>query len=92
MNVDIQNIDSKKQPFWRSIYEFIDDSFFEETKLFPTKVLNQCRNNANEPQNIPSEVKEAFKKCLWSKDCMHKWLLPAEEGQMIKRKNKRQII
>ena len=29
MNVDIENIASKKQPFWRSIYEVIDDSYFE---------------------------------------------------------------
>ena len=61
MNVDIENIVSKKQPFWRSIYEIIDDSYFEVVKLFPTTFLNQCRNDPNEPQNIPSEVKEAFK-------------------------------
>ena len=28
--------------------------FLKETKLFPTAFLNQCRNNPNEPQNIPS--------------------------------------
>ena len=47
MNVDIENIASKKQPFWRSIYAVIDDSLFEETKLFPTTFLNQYRNNRN---------------------------------------------
>ena len=56
-NVDIENISSKKQPFWRSIYEVIENSYFEETTLFRTNNLNQCRNNPNEPQNIPSEVK-----------------------------------
>ena len=29
MNVDIENITSTKQPFWRSIYEVIDYSYFE---------------------------------------------------------------
>ena len=27
---------SRKQPFWRPIYEVIENSYFEETKLFPT--------------------------------------------------------
>ena len=43
MNVDIENIASKKQPFWRSIYEVIDESYFRVVKLFPTKVLNQYK-------------------------------------------------
>ena len=62
MNVDIEKIASKKQPFWRSIYEVFYDSYFEVVKLFTTKHLNQCRNNSNESQNIPSEVKAYFKK------------------------------
>ena len=33
MNVDIGNIGSKKQPFWRPIYEDIENSYFGETKL-----------------------------------------------------------
>ena len=36
MNVDIENIASKKQPFWGPIYEVIENSYFEGTKLFPT--------------------------------------------------------
>ena len=36
MNVDIGNIASKKQPFGRPINEVIENSYFEETKLFPT--------------------------------------------------------
>ena len=54
MKLDIENISSKKQSFWRPIYEVIENSYFEETKLFPTKIFNQCRNNPNEPQNIPN--------------------------------------
>ena len=46
MNVDIENISSKKTS-WRSIYEVIDNSYFEVTKLFPTTFLNQCINNPN---------------------------------------------
>ena len=42
LNVDIEHISSKKEPFWRPIYEVIDNSYFEETKLFPTAFLNQC--------------------------------------------------
>ena len=59
MNLDIENISSKKQPFRRSIYKVINDSYFEETKLFPTEFLNQCIIIPNEPQNIPSEFKVA---------------------------------
>ena len=36
MNVDIKKISSKKQPFWILIYEVLENSYFEETKLFPT--------------------------------------------------------
>ena len=51
----------KKQPFWKPIYEVIENSYFEETKLFPT-ILNQCGNNPNEPQSIWNEIKAALKK------------------------------
>ena len=34
MSVDIKSIASIKQKFWRSIYEVIDDSYFEVVKLF----------------------------------------------------------
>ena len=61
MNVDIDNIASKKQPFWRPICEVIKNSYFEEAKLFPTKHFNQFRNIPNETQNIPNEIKAAFK-------------------------------
>ena len=45
----------------RSIYEVIDDSYFGVVKLFPKISLNQCKNNPNESQNIPFELKVAFK-------------------------------
>ena len=74
MNVDIENIASKKQLFWTPIYEVIENSSFEETKLFPTTFLNQCKNNPNEPQNIPNEVKVALKQFICKMGCMHEWL------------------
>ena len=60
INLDIENIASKKQPYWRPIYEVIEDSYFEEKKLFPTKHLDQCRNNPNETQKISNVIKEDF--------------------------------
>ena len=38
MNVDIENVASTKQPFWRSINEVIDDSYFEVI-IFPKNIL-----------------------------------------------------
>ena len=91
MNVDIEKKSSKKQPFWRPIYEFIENSYFEVVKLFPIKLLNQYKNIPNEPQNIPNEIKSAFFKWLCNMVCMHKWLCSAEGSQMIKSKKKRLI-
>ena len=47
INVETEKVASKKRPFWRSIYEVIDDSYFEEKKIFPTTFLTQYRNNPN---------------------------------------------
>ena len=61
MNVDIENIASKNQQIWRSIYEVIHYHYFRVVKFFPNKILNQCKNNPNGPQNIPNKVRAAFK-------------------------------
>ena len=61
INVDVQNISSKMNKFWRPIYEVIENSYFEARKIFPTRFLDQCRNNPNETQNIPNETKSALK-------------------------------
>ena len=47
MNVGIENIASKKQPFWRPIYEVLENSYLEATKLFPTRLSDECINNPN---------------------------------------------
>ena len=57
MNVYIETSPVKTNKFWRPIYEVTENSYFEEKRLFPTKVLEQCKNNPNEPQNIPNEIK-----------------------------------
>ena len=57
MNVDVGNIDNII--FWGPIYEVIDSLFFAATKLSPTGFLDQCRDNQNKPQFLPSEVKVA---------------------------------
>ena len=41
MNLEIENIASTNQQLWESIYEVINDSYFEVVKLFPTEFLNQ---------------------------------------------------
>ena len=61
MNLDIEKIASTNQPFWISIYEVIDDSYFGVVNCFQF-LKSQCKNNPNEPQNIPSEVKKGLKR------------------------------
>ena len=60
INLEIENIASTNQEIWRSIYEVIHDNCFKAVKLFLSKLVNQCKYNPNEPQNIPNEVKSAF--------------------------------
>ena len=62
IHVEIENISSKKQLFWRPIYEVIENSYFAATKLFLPECLDQCRNNTNETQKIPDKIKVALKK------------------------------
>ena len=61
MNLEIENISSTYQHIWRSIYEVIHDYHFKAVKFFPSKILNQCKNNPNKPQNIPNEVRSDFR-------------------------------
>ena len=64
MNSDIENIAITSQKIWISIYKVIHDDYFQAVKLFPTQFLDHCKENGNEPQNIPTEVKTALKKWL----------------------------
>ena len=65
MNSDIENIASTNQSFLISIYDVINDSYCGVVKGFSKMFQNQCENNPNEPQNMPSEVKAALKQLLW---------------------------
>ena len=61
MNVDVENIGSNKQLRGTNIlsdWKFI----FWSKKIFQTNIEEQCRNDPNEPQNVPYEIKEALKK------------------------------
>ena len=89
INVEIENIASTKQLFWRSIYEVIDDSYFDIVKIFSTTFLNQCKCNPNEHQSIPNEIKADLKNGFGTGVLCKKWLLSAEGSHMIKRRNKR---
>ena len=40
MNLDIENISSRSQKNWRSMYEVIHDDCFKAVKLFPTLSLD----------------------------------------------------
>ena len=35
--------------------------FFDETEIFPVDFIKNCDNNANEANNIPTEVKNNIK-------------------------------
>ena len=45
LNLDIENIVISSQQIWRSIYEVIDETFFNE--IFPTEYLDNCKKNGN---------------------------------------------
>ena len=70
MNADVGNIPNKK--IWIPIYKVIDNLFFAAKKLFPTGFLDQCKNNPNKTQNLPSKVNASLRKWLWNKGYMHK--------------------
>ena len=44
MNLDIEKIASTSQQIWGSIYEVIHDDYFKAIILFPTNVLDHCKN------------------------------------------------
>ena len=43
MNLDIENISSKNQQIWRSMYEVIHDDYFKAVELFLSEFLDQCK-------------------------------------------------
>ena len=64
---DIKNIDTYETrkkvntKKWRPIYEVIDESYIEESKIFHDDFIRDCKNNPNEAQFISDEVKNNIK-------------------------------
>ena len=60
---DIENIDTYETITkvntieWRPIYEVIDKAYIKESDIFPDGFIRECKNNSNEAQFIPSDVK-----------------------------------
>ena len=46
---------------WRPIYEGIDESYIEDSNIFPGDFIRECKNNSKEAQFIPREVKNNIK-------------------------------
>ena len=63
MGQDIENIDTYETitkaniTQWRPIYEVIYEAYIKESNIFPDDFIRECKNNSNESQFIPSEVK-----------------------------------
>ena len=62
MNVDIENISSFKIYFGDQYMKLLKIHIFKKQNYFQYNCLNQCRNNPNNPQSIPNEIKSALKK------------------------------
>ena len=68
MSKDIENIytyenrtkvNTTKQ---RPVYEIIDEAYIKDFKTFPDDFIRECKNNSNEAQFIPREVKNNIKR------------------------------
>ena len=68
LNIDIENIDKIENIYKnhkgqrRTIYKVIQQEFFDETENLLEKFIKQFKNNANEPFNIPNDVKNNLKR------------------------------
>ena len=59
MKVDVQNIAKNKNHIENNIWSYW--CFFLETNIVPQYLLELCKNNPNQPQFLPSEVKLVLK-------------------------------
>ena len=63
MDIDIdkintsENINKVNTIKWRPIYEVIDEVYFIYSKVFSDAFMQQCKDNANNAQLIPIEMK-----------------------------------
>ena len=67
MSQDIENIDTYENIAkvyiiqWIPIYEVIDEAYIKESNIFPDDFIRECKNNSNEAQVIPSDLKNNIK-------------------------------
>ena len=73
MNEDIDNIAITKQSFCIPIYEVIENSYFEGTKVFPSIFKTNVEIIQINLKTYQIKSKH-IKKWLWNRGCMHKWL------------------
>ena len=67
MNIDIEKINTYELRNkvntikWRPIYELIDEDFFIDSRSFSDAFMQKCKDNANDSQRIPLEMKNNIK-------------------------------
>ena len=44
-----------------TIYEVIEEAYFEESDIFPNDFIKKCKDNSNEAQFVPLDVKNNIK-------------------------------
>ena len=80
MNIYIENInriENRNKVYtrlWRTIYKVIQPYFLKETEIFPDDFIKKCKDNANEAQFLPLEVKNNISEWRRDKDYIHNWL------------------
>ena len=61
IDIDVENINKNDNNTWRNIYEAIDEGEFVNVELFPRAFINLCKNNTNDPQDIPTDINKNIK-------------------------------
>ena len=68
MSKDTENIDNYETrkkintTKWRPVYEVIYGFYIKYSKIFSDDIIKECKNNSNEAQFIPHEVKNNIKR------------------------------
>ena len=61
MHLYVANIDKNDKNTWRIIYEEIAERYFAEVKRSPRVFIYLCKNNPNDPQKNPADIKKNLK-------------------------------
>ena len=68
MKIDIENInifEKRNKVYttqWRTIYKVIETDFQKKIDIFPDDFIKLCKDNANQDQFLPIEVKNNIKR------------------------------